>query len=244
MTAPVENSTRRFQFERDTFAFAHELVWKYHFDPVTGAMTTYKADPPPAYYHRCFVLVRATRLFFDYARFAPELPIADLPTYRELIRKIIFGNPRRKCADANRIVIPGYDGLRSFSQAHEQLLKAECGAAWESYFLRSHWRMIFRVSGRFQEKMAEKLKRSLQQRGVSLVHLFRFPRITINHGIVLYGFIETEQNIEFTAYDPNLPAHPVKLIYEKKRRAFTFAPNIYWGGGVLSVMEIFCDWPY
>ena len=50
--------------------------------------------------------------------------------------------------------------------------------------------MIFRVSGRFQEKMAEKLKRSLHQRGVSLVHLFRFPRITINHGIVLYGFTE------------------------------------------------------
>ena len=34
--------------------------------------------------------------------------------------------------------------------------------------------------------MAAKLKRSLQKRGVSLVHLFRFPRITINHGIVLY----------------------------------------------------------
>ena len=41
-----------------------------------------------------------------------------------------------------------------------------------------------------------------------------------------------------------MPEHPVTLVYEKKRRVFTFAPNIYWGGGVLSVMEIFCDWPY
>ena len=145
---------------------------------------------------------------------------------------------------AERVVIPGFDCLRTFSQAHEAVLKAECGAAWESYFLRSHWRMIFRVYGRFQQKMAEKLKRSLARRGVSLVHLFRFPRITINHGIVLYRFIETEQEIEFTAYDPNIPEHPVKLIYEKKRRVFTFAPNIYWGGGVLSVMEIFTDFPY
>jgi len=244
MTVSTENSVRRFQFERDTFAFAHELVWKYRFDPVTGAMTTYKADPPPTYYHRCFVLVRATRLFFDYARFAPELPPADVPTYRKLIHEIISRNPRRACADSERIVVPGFDGLRSFSWAHEALLKAGCGAAWESYFLRSHWRMIFRVSGRFQEKMAEKLKHSLQKRGMALVHLFRFPRITINHGIVLYDFTESNTQIEFTAYDPNIPEHPVKLAYEKARRVFTFAPSIYWGGGVLSVMEIFCDWPY
>ena len=244
MMVPKENLARHFQFERDTFAFAHELVWKYHFDPVTGAMTTYNADPPPTYYHRCFVMVRATRLFFDYARFAPELPPADEQTCRKLIREIVSRNPRRTCAESERVVIPGYDGLRSFSRAHESLLKAECGAAWESYFVRSHWRMIFRVSGRFQEKMAEKLKRSLRQRGVSLVHLFRFPRITINHGIVLYGFTESAQAIEFEAYDPNIPEHPVKLIYERQRRVFTFAPNIYWGGGVLKVTEIFCDWPY
>jgi hypothetical protein len=244
MTGLIENPARRFQFERDTFAFPHELVWKYHFDPVTGAMTTGKADPPPTYYHRCFVMVRATRLFFDHARFVPELPPADAETYHRLVRQVIARSPRRTCAGFDRIVIPGYDGLRSFSQAHEAVLKAECGAAWESYFLRSHWRMIFRVSGRFQAKMAEKLKHSLPRRGVSLVHLFRFPRITINHGIVLYRFAESDDQIEFTAYDPNIPAHPVELIYEKKRRVFTFAPNIYWGRGVLSVMEIFCDWPY
>ena len=52
------------------------------------------------------------------------------------------------------------------------------------------------------------------------------------------------QDIEFIAYDPNIPEHPVKLVYEKKRRGFTFAPNIYWGGGGLSVMEIYCAFPY
>ena len=244
MTAPAEHSARRFSFERDTFAFAHELVWKYHFDPVTGAMTTCKTEPPPTYYHRCLVLVRAARLFFDYAYFAPELPQTAAPAYEKIIRKIIASNPRKSCAEENRIVIPGFDGLRSFSRAHENLLKANCGAAWESYFLRSHWRMIFKVYGRFQEKMAEKLKRSLQKRGVSLVHLFRFPRISINHGIVLYDFTETADKISFTAYDPNLPEYPVELVYEKKLKRFTFAPNIYWGGGVLSVMEIFCDFPY
>jgi hypothetical protein len=244
MTAPAEHQPRRFCFERDSFAFHHELVWKYRFDPVTGAMTTYKSDPPAIYYHRCFVLVRATRLFFDYARFAPELPKADAETYRALVRKIVRSNPRKSCADTERIVIPGYDGLRTFSVEHETLLKAECGAAWESYFLRSHWRMVFPTPGPFNKMMAEKLKRSLQTRTLALVHLFRFPRITINHGITLYDFAETAEQIEFTAYDPNIPEHPVALVYEKQRRVFTFAPNIYWGGGVLSVVEIYTGWPY
>jgi hypothetical protein len=244
MTPPAESPARRFNFERDTFAFPHELVWKYHFDPASGAMTTYKAEPPPTYYHRCFVLVRATRLFFDHARFAPELPPADAETDRRLVRKVIARSPRRPCAETERVVIPGYAGLRGFSQAREAVLKANCGAAWESYFLRSHWRMIFPVSGRFQEMMAEKLKLSLARRSVALVHLFRFPQLTINHGIVLYRFAESDREIEFLAYDPNLPERPVTLVYEKARRRFTFAPSIYWGGGELSVLEIFCDWPY
>jgi hypothetical protein len=244
MTALQPSTPRRFQFERDTFACPHELVWKYRFDPASGAMTTWKADPPPTYYHRCFVMVRATRLFFDNARFVPELSPVEASIYRGLVRKVARCNPRRACPESQRIIIPGYDSLRTFSQAQETVLKDECGAAWESYFLRSHWRMIFPVSGRFEKQMAGKLKHSLARRGLALVHLFCFPRITINHGIVLYRFAETDQTIEFDAYDPNLPEHPVTLIYEKQRRVFTFAPNIYWGGGVLSVMEIYSDFPY
>ena len=46
MTAPTDHLARRFRFERDTFAFAHELLWKYHFDPVTKAMTAGKWMEP------------------------------------------------------------------------------------------------------------------------------------------------------------------------------------------------------
>jgi hypothetical protein len=244
MTAATEHSACTFQFERDTFAFPHELVWKYHFDPATGAMTVCKADPPPTYYHRCFVMVRATRQFFYHARFEPELPQVEPEIYRKLIREVVSRSPRQPCADSERVVIPGYDGLRSFSRAYEPLLKAELGGPWQSYFLRSHWRMIFPMMPWHREKMAKKLAQSLPQRGLTLVHLFRFPRITINHGIVLFGLKESEQRIEFEACDPNIPEHPVTLVYERSRRVFTFAPSRYWGGGTLSVMEIFCEWPY
>jgi len=243
MIAATAPSIRAFDFERDTFAFPHELVWKYHFD-ADGKMTVSKSDPPPTYYHRCFVMSRATRQFFYHARFEPDSPPADAQTYQELIRKIVARNVRQSCAENERIIIPGFDGLRALSKAHEPLLKASCGAPWESYFLRSHWRMIFPVPMWYRKMMVKKLKASLPKRGLTIVHLFRFPHITINHGIVLYGFNETEQAIEFEAYDPNIPEHPVKLIYEKGTHQFTFAANRYWGGGPLKVMEIYCDWPY
>ena len=239
MVTPPANTLRAFQFERDTFAYAHELVWQYRFDPVTGHTTTFNTDPPPTYYHRCFVMVRSVRQFFYHARFAPELPVAETSIYRELIRKIVSRNPRRPGPESQRLTIPGYDGLRSFSRAQEALLKAECGASWESYFLRSHWRMIFPVIWRHRQRMVRRLKRALPERGIVPVHLFRFPRITINHGIILYGMSESEQNIEFDAYDPNLPAHPVKLIYDRAQKKFIFPPTCYWGGGPLNVTEIY-----
>jgi hypothetical protein len=94
--APTEQFVRTFQFERDTFAFPHELVWQYHFDPVTGAMTTFRSSPPPTYYHRCFVMVRSTRQFFYHARFAPQLPPLEPEAYRRTIREVVSRNPDRK----------------------------------------------------------------------------------------------------------------------------------------------------
>jgi hypothetical protein len=243
MIAATETSRRAFDFDRDTFAYPHELVWKYHFD-ATGAMSVSKSDPPPTYYHRCFVMVRATRQFFYHARFDPEAQPADTPAYQKIIREIVRRDVRQPCAEEQRVKVPGFDGLRAFSRAHEPLLKAHCGAPWESYFLRSHWRMIFPVPAWYRKMMVKKLKTSLPRRRLTLVHLFRFPRITINHGIALFGFSESDRNVEFDAYDPNIPEHPVKLIYEKACHQFTFAANRYWGGGSLKVMEIYADWPY
>jgi hypothetical protein len=239
MMAPP-HFARPFRFERDTFAFAHELVWQYRVDAATGAMTTFRSNPPPTYYHHCFVMARAARQFFYHARFEPGMPVMETEDYRRIIRQVVSRNPRQgSAAQEERVPVPGYDGLRGFSRAHEGLLKAECGGAWRSYFVRSHWRMVFPVWGRHQEQTAQRLARSLREGRVSIVHLFRFPRITINHGLVLYGLAESEREIQFEAYDPNIPAHPVKLIYDRALRAFGFPPACYWAGGVVSVVEMY-----
>ena len=239
MGPPPEEPPRSFEFERDTFTFANELVWRYCFDPASGAMTVSRNDPGPAYFHRCFVVVRSARQFFYHARFEPAAPAAEAPVYRRLIRQVVSRNPRRMSPGRERIAIPGYDGLRAFSRAQEPLLKAECGGPWQSYFLRSHWRMVFPIWRRHQERMARQLQQAVRQGAAPTVHLFRFPRITINHGLLLFGVAESGCGLEFEAYDPNIPAHAVRLIYDRGLRAFRFPPSCYWAGGVVSVIEIF-----
>ena len=236
--------TRPFQFERDTFAFAHELVWQYHFRSVTGQVTTARTQPPPTYYHRCFVMVRSVRQFFYHAHFDPTLPKPEAETCCRLVRTIVSRNPRRVSAEPARVVVPGYEGLRSFSQACEPLLKAECGGPWESYFLRSHWRMVFPVWRRHQQQTARRLERSLHEGGTPAVHLFRFPHLTINHGIMLFTAAAADGVLRFQGYDPNIPAHPVELTYRHADRTFYFPRNQYWAGGKLQVVEIYRNWLY
>jgi hypothetical protein len=235
---------RPFQFEPDTLAFAHELVWQYRFDTATGGMTTVRANPPPTYYHRCFVMVRSVRQFFYHAQFDPGRPAPDAQTCRRLVQIVVSRNPRRPSAAPDRVLVPGYEGLRSFSQAWEPLLKAECGAAWESYFLRSHWRMVFPVWRRHQQRTAQRLERSLHEGATPVVHLFRFPRITINHGIMLFAVVAADGVLRFQGYDPNIPAHPVELGYHHADRTFYFPSNHYWAGGKLQVIEIYRNWVY
>jgi hypothetical protein len=239
MGPPPAGRLRSFQFERDTFTFANELVWQYRFDPKTGAMSVAPNDPPPTYSHRCFVLVRSARQFFYHARFEPGAPVAEPGVYRRLIRQVVARSPRRPSAAPERIPIPGYDCLRAFSQSNEPLLKASCGGPWQSYFLRSHWRMVFPIWGGHQTRMAQRLRQAVRQGSVPAAHLFCFPRITINHGLLLFGVAETEQGIQFDAYDPNLPAHSVTLSFDRARRVFTFPPSCYWSGGPVSVVQIF-----
>ena len=242
MIPPAEQCTLQFRFDRDTFAYPNELVWEYRLDPAAGRMTTFRNEPPPTYAHRCFVMVRTVRQFLYHARFEPAAPVADPATYRRLIRQVVSRSPWRPSRQTERIVIAGYDGLRSFSAAQEPLLKAECGGAWQSYFLRSHWRMVFPVTRWQQELTARRLTRSLVARPGRIVHIFQFPRVTINHGIVLYDVAETPSSVRFLAYDPNVPAHPSELNYSRADRTFSFPRNHYWAGGRIKVVEVYRSW--
>jgi hypothetical protein len=99
--------------------------------------------------------------------------------------------------------------------------------------------MVFPLWSGHQERLALRLAGAVRAEAVPIVHLFRFPRISINHGVVLFGVSETGQEIQFDAYDPNTPAHPVKLVFQRSSRRFFFARQHYWAGGEVSVTEAF-----
>jgi hypothetical protein len=234
----VFHATRRFDFMRDSFAFGNGLVWVYQCDPATGKMTFSRRDPKSEYSHRCFALARVARQFFYHARFAGDQKIAGDEIYRQQVRAVIVRNPRTPCKAEEQIVIPGFAGLREFSLAQEKLLKAECGGAWRSYFLRSHWRMIFPFSRAQQARTAGSLAVALKKNLLPIVHLVKFPALTINHAIVLFGARETRCGLEFESYDPNNSENPERLTFDRASQTFFLPPNSYWAGGDVNVSHI------
>ncbi len=237
------NSDRTFDFKKDTFNFANELVWAYEYDS-QGHWTTYHRKPRPSYYQHCFVVARSTRQFYNNARFDPSKPAVDDATYRRLIRKVVTASPRASLPEENKIIIPGFADLRSFSQAHELLLKGECGGAWQSYVQRGHWRMVFPFSRDHQERTSQELLRELARNSPIVVHLVRFPRLTINHAVVIYGAKKNPNYTEFVTYDPNQPAQPGVITYDRQTKTFLFGPNDYFPGGRVDVYQVYYKWNY
>jgi hypothetical protein len=168
----------------------------------------------------------------------------DEATYRQLIREVVSRDPAREDSDTERVVIPGFADLRRFSQAHETLLKETCGGAWESYFQRGHWRMIFPFSRNGQAEEAEALAAAVRNHRPPVVHVLTFPSLSINHALLLFAVQETGAALEFDAYDPNQPEAPARLTFDRATRQFRFPSNDYWKGGTLKVYEVYRAWNY
>jgi len=239
---PPEAGPRRFDFARDSFAFENETFWEYHFDAATGKTSFSRREAKPDYGHRCFVLTRAARQFLFHARFDEKLQACDDQASRRLIRAVMARNVRVPADTENQIVIPGYADLRQFSRAREPLLKAECGGAWRSYVLRSHWRMVFPISRAHQARTAASLDAALKQSVPPIIHLVKFPRLSINHSMMVFEATQNGEGMEFQAYDPNNTAEPVRLSFDYKTRTFCLPSNRYWAGGAVDIIEIYRNW--
>lgn len=236
-------AARPFDFEKDTFAYANGLLWEYSYD-AQGQLHTHKRDPKPTYYQHCFVMARSARQFFDHARFDPSLPKADEATYHSLVKRVVRESPRHVLPEPEKVVIPGYADLRSFSREQEALLKAECGPATQSYIQIGNWRTIFPFTRGEQERMAAQLTNHLRHNRPVLIHVLRFPQLSINHAVLAYKAEETPSQIDFTIYDPNNTAQPVTLTFDRSSRTFRLPPSNYFFGGPVNVYEIYWKWNY
>jgi hypothetical protein len=229
---------RRFSFPDDTFAFANELVWTYRVDE-RGVWRAEQQEPPPDYAHRCFVLARTARQFFQHARFEPGGDVPRDEELRLLVRRVARRSPRVWSADAERIAIPGYANLRALSEARPALLREEMGGAVWSYVGRGNWRMVLPFSRHHQAAQARDLVSALQRRRPVVLHLVRFPRIAINHAVLVYDYEDAGAELRFLAYDPNAPAAPLVLRFRRAERTFELDRNGYFAGGRVDVYEVY-----
>ena len=232
----AQEPPRHFEFGKDTFSFTNGLIWVYEYD-ANGHWTTHNRIPRPEYWQHCFVMAKACKQFFMNARFDPSLPKAGEDTYRKLVKQVIHSSPRIPLPE--RVVIPGYANLHAFSVEHAKLLMNTCGSAVESYFQRGHWHVVFPFTRRSQQHTAERLIQEIARGEAPVVHLVRFPQLTINHAVVPFASNDEGNRIAFSIYDPNRPSAPRTIYYEKPSRTFTFPANDYFPGGRVDVYEVY-----
>lgn len=233
---------RAFDFQRDTFAFPNQTFWVYRRDPETGRMTHEDRVPRPTFAHRCFVVVRAAREFQLHARFDPDAPRATPGEYRRLVRRIVGRSSRRASAEEDRVVIPGFADLRSFSAAFPEPIQDRMGGPWQSYVQRGHWRMVFSFGPDHQEREANLLAAHLSGGAPvipAVLHIVRFPALTINHALLAYAVESTPEEHRFRVYDPNDPAEPLVLTFDRRTRCFDFPATPYFVGGRVDVYEVY-----
>jgi hypothetical protein len=220
-----------FRFERDTFAFANETVWEYDVDAASGRTAWRRREPVPAFSLRCGNMARAARQFHLHARFVPERPAPDRATLAGLVASVLARDPRAVSADPDPVVISGYASLRALSAAHEDLLKHALGGAWRSYVQRGNWRMIFPFPPDQQRGEAEGLLAALRRGEEPILHVVRFPALTLNHMVLLYGVEETPAEVRFLAYDPNDQSAPIVVRWDRAARTFVYPRTVYFSGG-------------
>lgn len=229
-----------FRFARDTVGFTNETRWIYMERP-GGGMSGVSRETRPDYSLRCFVVARLNRQFFDHARFVPDAaPLADAEL-RSRIREVIGRSRRTPSGNGpgDRVEIPAYHDLRELSRARESWLKEDGGGAFESYCQRGHWRMLFPFGRSQQERVAGDLVARLAEGRPRVLHLVRFPQLSINHAVLVHGVRETPEGWAFSAADPNDPDQDQMLLFDRVRREFHWPRVPYFPGGRVDVYEVY-----
>ena len=235
---PVELAPLR--HPEDTLGFRNETLWSYARDPQTGRQVHQRRDPPPDYTLRCFVLARVVKQFHLHARFEPAAAPLDDSGCRRRFREVLARSTRNASPAADRIVIPGFADLRAFSAAQADMMRAEGGGAWQSYFQRGQWRMVLPFSRAGQAQEAARLVAGVRANAAPVLHVFTFPALTVNHAVVLFAVTETPERYVFSAYDPNAPDDVLAVVFDRKLRTFSLPPTAYFVGGPVNAYEVYC----
>jgi hypothetical protein len=232
-----------FRFDRDTFAFQNATVLKYH-DGIAFFRPKSEADDPAnSYTRRCFVMTRTAMQFHKFARFDP----ASVPLTDQELGKRVRAVARRKpwlevLPENQRIVFPGYSNLREISRARTQVFENNIGSGFMSYFRPSNIRMVFLESKGYQEKTHQNLDAALARGDTFVAFLTTYPKMSINHAVLIYGrkkSLPGDELEHYLVYDPNHAEAPRELTWSPRERAFAYQKDIDFIGGFVRVYRAY-----
>src|SRR6184192_1629632 len=242
--ARADGAASDFRFDRDTFAFANQTVFEYH--EGHASLRKASATKRDAYNRHCFVMCRTAAQFKKFARFEPRsTPLDDASLaarIRAVTRQAAWTEP---LPENQRIVFPGYKDLKEMSEAHRGLVQLSIGHGWPSYFRISNVRMIFQGGAGYQEQTHARLNAALARGELFVAFLTTYPRLSINHSVLVYKRNPVSQNdgIErYLVYDPNHPEAPRELTWSSRDRAFAYQKDWDFIGGSVRVYQIYGKW--
>jgi hypothetical protein len=228
---------RAFRFATDTFAWANDSHWVLVPDPASGTLVWTPQDVRFALH--CAGVVRAARQFLVHARFDPTAARVEPEGYLALARSVLARDPRATRATEPPIVIPGYRDLRTFSADFEPMLKEELLADWRSVVPRGDWRIVVPFTPGMQASIARTMFGEVRAGTLVIARVFRFPVMTINHAVLLFGATEDAGDLVFEAYDPNDASGPITIRFDTAAETFLFPARNYFTGGPVQVYEVY-----
>jgi hypothetical protein len=230
-----------FRFDRDTLAFQNATVLKYKDGvPFLRAKST-SDDPANKYTRRCFVMTRTAMQFRKFARFDPQGVLLDDKALAARIRSVT----RRQAwavplPENKRIVFPGYANLRQMSKARTRVFQENIGSGFITYFRPSNGRMFFQHSRKYQERTHANLDAALSRGDVFIGYLSTYPKLSINHAVLVYARTKGGPGDElehYFVYDPNHPEAPRELTWSPRECAFAYQKDIDFIGGFVRVYQ-------
>ncbi|HEY1476513.1 MAG TPA: hypothetical protein VGF37_02415 [Chthoniobacterales bacterium] len=229
--------SKTFNFQTDTFAFANQTYFDYKPVSEREVKISRRTGYLPDYSRHCFQLVRAVLQFHQFAEFRPDLPKVSESDYRKIVRRV-SKIPVWSSRSREKVVVPGYKDLRSFSLEHAVTLQRNLGVWWPSYWRLGNWRMIFPAPRAGQQRMANWLRSESDDGRIRAVYITHFK--PINHCLVVYGCTpEANGDLVFDVYDANQPEKLVHLTYRASDRSFYLDKTWYYRLGLVTVLRLY-----
>lgn len=236
---PAKPATHPFTYPADTFAFANETVWNY----VNGAVKSDSSRPSGSkrdYTRRCFVVSRAAVQFWKFARFDPKAPPLSRDQLASRIREVTGRSVWLPAlAPKERIVFPGYASLRTLSAADPGVFQENIGLGWPVYFRAGNMPIVAPVYRETEARLNEEIYRDLGLNYPTIVWLYNFPSLNINHVVVIFSGEKDRGHYRYLVYDPNYTDGPKKLEYNTATRTFTYQPTFYFKGGPIEARAVY-----